>query len=62
MLYPITDEDLSRLRGKKKPHEDWAEIVPELGPKEGDIVITKHGVRSTVRSLSRSKEGEGLKP
>lgn len=24
------------------PAPDWAEIVPELGPKTGDIVITKH--------------------
>jgi nicotinamidase-related amidase len=21
---------------------DWAEIVPEMGPKQGDFVITKH--------------------
>jgi len=24
------------------PPPDWAEIVPEMGPKEGDFVITKH--------------------
>jgi len=24
------------------PGPDWAEIVPELGPKGGDIVVTKH--------------------
>lgn len=24
-----------------KPAADWAEIVPELGPKDGDIVVTK---------------------
>lgn len=24
-----------------KPAADWAEIVPELGPQEGDIVVTK---------------------
>jgi nicotinamidase-related amidase len=24
------------------PAPDWAEIVPELGPRPGDIVITKH--------------------
>jgi nicotinamidase-related amidase len=24
------------------PPPDWADIVPELGPKQGDFVITKH--------------------
>jgi len=24
------------------PPADWSEIVPEIGPKQGDIVITKH--------------------
>ncbi|WP_329028708.1 MULTISPECIES: isochorismatase family protein [unclassified Streptomyces] len=24
-----------------KPAADWAEIVPEMGPREGDIVVTK---------------------
>ncbi|MFC8533846.1 isochorismatase family protein [Streptomyces sp. NPDC057249] len=24
-----------------KPAADWAEIVPELGPREGDVVVTK---------------------
>ena len=24
------------------PQSDWADIVPEIGPKEGDFVITKH--------------------
>ncbi len=31
--------DIPREEGPRP--SDWAEIVPELGPKEGDIVITK---------------------
>ncbi|WP_335941604.1 isochorismatase family protein [Streptomyces sp. PTD5-9] len=25
-----------------RPPADWAEIVPELGPHDGDVVVTKH--------------------
>lgn len=37
-LKPISDEQFSM---PKPPQPDWAEIVPELGPKETDIIITK---------------------
>ncbi|MHB2035193.1 MAG: hydrolase [Nitrososphaerales archaeon] len=37
-LNPISDEQFQR-RGP--PAKDWAEFMPELGPKEGDIIITK---------------------
>ena len=35
---PITDIE----RPPMKPAPDWSEILPELGPKDGDVVITKH--------------------
>lgn len=37
-LKPIADEHMPSYQSLPK---DWAEIIPELGPKEGDIVITK---------------------
>jgi nicotinamidase-related amidase len=38
MLRPIADSVMQM----PSPPPDWAEIVPELGPKKGDFVITKH--------------------
>lgn len=35
---PITDVP----RPAMTPPPDWAEIVPELGPRENDVVVTKH--------------------
>lgn len=49
-LRPIADQSMSMparttvgnsIGGMNLP-ADWAEIAPELGPKEGDFVITKH--------------------
>ena len=37
-LHPIADAAIQR----PAPKPDWAEIVPELGPKQGDFLITKH--------------------
>ena len=37
MLHPIADAAVQL----PAPPPDWAEIVPELGPKDGDFVITK---------------------
>ncbi len=37
-LHPITDTP----PWTQTPSADWAEIVPEMGPKDGDFVITKH--------------------
>lgn len=37
-LNPVTDAP----RWSQTPAPDWADIVPELGPKENDFVITKH--------------------
>jgi nicotinamidase-related amidase len=37
-LRPITDA----APWAQAPAPDWAEIVPEMGPKPGDFVITKH--------------------
>lgn len=37
-LNPRTDESFS-MQGPMP--SDWAEIVPELGPKQGDMIITK---------------------
>ncbi len=37
-LCPIADSPMQF----PSPPPDWAEIVPELGPKQGDFVITKH--------------------
>jgi nicotinamidase-related amidase len=37
-LKPITD---APAQGRGAPPPDWAEIVPEMGPRPGDIVITK---------------------
>jgi nicotinamidase-related amidase len=37
-LHPITDA----APWAQTPAPDWAEIVPEMGPKQGDFVITKH--------------------
>ena len=35
---PITDIDRPRMN----PGPDWAEILPELGPEAGDVIVTKH--------------------
>jgi nicotinamidase-related amidase len=37
-LRPIADAPMQF----QSPPPDWADIVPELGPKPGDFVITKH--------------------
>jgi nicotinamidase-related amidase len=37
-LRPIADAPMQA----QTPPSDWADIVPELGPKPGDFVITKH--------------------
>jgi nicotinamidase-related amidase len=37
-LHPIADV----TRPMQTPPADWADIVPELGPKPGDFIITKH--------------------
>ena len=37
-LKPIADDQMQR-RGP--PSSDWAEFMPEVGPKDGDIIITK---------------------
>ena len=36
-LHPVADAPMQF----QKPPPDWTEIVPELGPKAGDLVITK---------------------
>jgi nicotinamidase-related amidase len=38
-LRPTTD---AQTTWNQPPSSDWADIVPEMGPKEGDFVITKH--------------------
>ncbi len=38
VLSPPRDE----VPAATAPSADWSEIVPELGPKPGDLVITKH--------------------
>jgi nicotinamidase-related amidase len=37
-LHPIVDTAWPM----QTPPPDWADIVPEIGPKQGDFVITKH--------------------
>jgi nicotinamidase-related amidase len=37
-LKPMADEQM-QMRGP--PSKDWADFMPELGPKEADIIITK---------------------
>ena len=37
-LRPIADA----ARPAQTPPPDWADIVPKMGPKQGDFVITKH--------------------
>ena len=37
-LSPISDEQFQR---RAPPSKDWAEFIPEIGPKENDIIITK---------------------
>jgi nicotinamidase-related amidase len=37
-LKPIADEAM-QMRGP--PSKDWAEFMPEMGPKESDVIITK---------------------
>jgi len=36
-LHPVADAPMQF----QKPPPDWTEIVPEMGPKPGDLVITK---------------------
>lgn len=38
---PVADNQPFSSSAQAQMPKDWAEIVPELGPKEGDIVITK---------------------
>jgi nicotinamidase-related amidase len=38
-LKPIADEAMMFRGGP--PSKDWADFVPEIGPKEGDLIITK---------------------
>jgi nicotinamidase-related amidase len=38
-LAPLTDNE--NPWGKNKMPADWSEIVPELGPREGDFIINK---------------------
>ncbi|HET7460113.1 MAG TPA: hydrolase [Longimicrobium sp.] len=38
VLNPPRDE----VPPPQKPSPDWSDIVPELGPKAGDVIITKH--------------------
>jgi nicotinamidase-related amidase len=38
VLRPITDA----AAWNQTPQPGWAEIVPELGPRQGDFVVTKH--------------------
>ena len=40
ILFPRPVCDIERPR--MNPGPDWAEILPELGPKPGDVVVTKH--------------------
>ncbi len=37
-LHPIADQPMQA----PNPTPDWADIVPEMGPKPGDFIITKH--------------------
>ena len=37
-LHPVADQAMPAWN----PPADWADIVPEMGPKQGDFVITKH--------------------
>jgi nicotinamidase-related amidase len=39
-LKPIADQQPWSTSGQQRP-KDWADIVPELGPKENDVVIAK---------------------
>jgi nicotinamidase-related amidase len=42
MLKPIVDQQAwSAGGGQQQRPKDWADIVPELGPKENDVVIAK---------------------
>ena len=38
VLRPLVDAP----RPAQTPPPDWADLVPEMGPKQGDFVITKH--------------------
>ena len=40
VLFPVVTADVPRPAFAL--HEGWAEIVPELGPESGDVVVTKH--------------------
>ena len=37
-LHPVADITMPAMT----PPSDWADIVPEMGPRQGDFVITKH--------------------
>ncbi len=39
-LFPRTIADIERPR--MTPAPGWSEIVPDIGPKPGDVVVTKH--------------------
>jgi nicotinamidase-related amidase len=39
-LRPVADNPPTYAGGQQLP-KDWSDILPELGPKEGDVVITK---------------------
>lgn len=39
-LFPTATADVPRPRFEVPP--DWSAIVPELGPRDGDAVVTKH--------------------
>ncbi|MCX4532878.1 isochorismatase family protein [Streptomyces sp. NPDC002596] len=44
VLVRVTGGAPGRTEGPRRagqPAADWAEIVPELGPREGDVVVTK---------------------
>lgn len=41
-LHPAADAPMQRTSSSP----DWAEIIPEMGPKENDFVITKHQWRA----------------
>lgn len=40
ILFPRVISDVERPAMTRGP--DWSDIVPELGPKPGDVVVTKH--------------------
>jgi len=56
-LRPIADAPMQA----QTPPPDWADIVPEAGPKQGDFLITKHqwgAFYGTELDLEFRKRGE----